>query len=153
MDHNCVFPEYRDRCSRLASFNKWTLAYIISPNALADAGFFSTGLSDQVRCFQCGGGLKNWLSHDVPWEQHAFWFQNCAYVRYIKGSSYVANILNKFDRPEHNPDLVCKICFNNRINIRYVPCQHADACSTCSQALRICPFCRTPIEKCIKITL
>ncbi len=32
------------------------------------------GLSDQVKCFYCDGGLRNWQPHDEPWTEHARWF-------------------------------------------------------------------------------
>jgi hypothetical protein len=29
------------------------------------------GMSDQVKCFYCDGGLKNWQPEDDPWVEHA----------------------------------------------------------------------------------
>jgi hypothetical protein len=29
------------------------------------------GLSDQVKCFYCDGGLRNWQPEDDPWVEHA----------------------------------------------------------------------------------
>ena len=32
------------------------------------------GLSDQVKCFYCDGGLREWRDGDDPWQEHAGWF-------------------------------------------------------------------------------
>jgi hypothetical protein len=47
------------------------------------------GLGDCVKCFSCGGGLRNWEFYDVPWEQHAKWFNHCAFLREQKGLEFI----------------------------------------------------------------
>jgi len=32
------------------------------------------GHGDNVKCFFCDGGLRNWEPGDDPWEEHAKWF-------------------------------------------------------------------------------
>lgn len=47
------------------------------------------GFQDCVRCFYCGGGLKNWEYGDSPWVEHARWYPNCAYLKQVKGEDFV----------------------------------------------------------------
>jgi Inhibitor of Apoptosis domain. len=28
-------------------------------------------------------GFKGWLDNDDPWQEHAKWFPNCVYIRYV----------------------------------------------------------------------
>lgn len=34
-----------------------------------------------MKCFQCGGMLRNWDPQDKPWEEHARWFPRCLFIR------------------------------------------------------------------------
>ena len=54
----------------------------------ADSYIF-LGSEDRTLCFHCGGGLKNWLRTDDPWEEHAAWFPLCVYVTYIMDTAKV----------------------------------------------------------------
>ncbi|KAH1021446.1 hypothetical protein HUJ04_010959 [Dendroctonus ponderosae] len=47
------------------------------------------GLGDQVRCFHCDGGLRNWDPDDDPWTEHARWFPRCSFVNLVKGQEFV----------------------------------------------------------------
>lgn len=47
----------------------------------------------------------------------------------------------------------CKICFENKLDIIFLPCRHIVACSTCRTQLSDCPACRCPIENVLKIFL
>ena len=62
------------------------------PEELAQAGFFYCGLSDHVRCFQCGGGLRNWEIDDKPWEEHARWYPDCHFVIRSKGREFIDTV-------------------------------------------------------------
>ncbi|XP_060552836.1 baculoviral IAP repeat-containing protein 3-like [Ruditapes philippinarum] len=46
-------------------------------------------MQDPVRCFFCGGGMKNWAYGDSPWIEHARWFPACAYLKQCKGEDFV----------------------------------------------------------------
>ena len=48
-----------------------------------------TGFSDNVKCFYCNGGLRNWEKGDDPWHEHARWFPTCRFVLNVKGQDYV----------------------------------------------------------------
>lgn len=95
------FPEFAIETVRLRSFADWPKMMKQRPEQMADAGFFYTQLSDRVICFSCGGGLCEWDENDCPWEQHAFWFDHCNYVRLLKGPEYIAEIERKFSMEEN----------------------------------------------------
>jgi len=40
----------------------------------------------------------------------------------------------------------CIICMENRVNIRFIPCNHMSVCENCSRKLVRCPECRCNIE-------
>ena len=52
-----------------------------TPEELSIAGFFYLGLSDHVRCYHCGGGLRNWEIDDDPWELHAKFYPQCLFIK------------------------------------------------------------------------
>ncbi|XP_070202760.1 baculoviral IAP repeat-containing protein 7-B-like [Littorina saxatilis] len=75
---------------RVASFEgKWNKNYIQTSYMIADAGLYYAGYGDCVRCFFCGGGLKNWEAPDDPWIEHARHFPKCTYIRARKGHRFV----------------------------------------------------------------
>nr|XP_045612278.1 death-associated inhibitor of apoptosis 1-like [Procambarus clarkii]XP_045612279.1 death-associated inhibitor of apoptosis 1-like [Procambarus clarkii]XP_045612280.1 death-associated inhibitor of apoptosis 1-like [Procambarus clarkii]XP_045612281.1 death-associated inhibitor of apoptosis 1-like [Procambarus clarkii]XP_045612282.1 death-associated inhibitor of apoptosis 1-like [Procambarus clarkii]XP_045612283.1 death-associated inhibitor of apoptosis 1-like [Procambarus clarkii]XP_04561228 len=78
--------------SRLASFIKWPERVKQKPKELAEAGFFYCGLSDHVRCFHCGNGLRNWESDDAPWNEHARWYPECNFVLLTKGQEFIDKV-------------------------------------------------------------
>ncbi|XP_072252181.1 E3 ubiquitin-protein ligase XIAP [Leuresthes tenuis] len=75
---------------RLGSFAG--VQHLIDPERLARAGFYSTGQGDKVMCFCCGGGLKDWLPEEEPWEQHAKHYPGCSFLLAEKGPEFVNNI-------------------------------------------------------------
>ena len=56
---------------------------------MAAAGLFYIGLSDQVKCFYCDGGLKDWQQEDDPWVEHAGWFHQCEFIKLVKGEGFI----------------------------------------------------------------
>lgn len=56
------------------------------------------GMSDCVKCFQCDGGLRNWLPGDIPWVEHARWFPQCSHVRLCKGQEFIDTIEEMYPR-------------------------------------------------------
>lgn len=94
------FPEYAIETARLRSFAEWPRHMKQKPPQLAEAGFFYTGVGDRVKCFSCGGGLKDWDEDDEPWEQHSLWMGRCRFLKLIKGESYIEAVVNKFKKTE-----------------------------------------------------
>lgn len=95
-------PEFALESARLRSFDDWPKTMKQKPQQLSDAGFFYTMKGDRVKCFSCGGGLRDWDENDVPWEQHARWFGHCEYLLLVKGQEYVDEILS--GKSEGNED-------------------------------------------------
>ena len=91
------FPEFATYGARFRSFsNKWPEDANQTPEQLSEAGFFYTWKNDRVICFCCGGGLRDWLVDDDPWEQHALWYDKCDYVRLQMGPTFIADVKKKF---------------------------------------------------------
>jgi len=90
-----LHPQYATLEARLRTFREWPPALRQKPRDLAEAGFYYIGLSDQVKCFYCDGGLRNWQSEDEPWKEHARWFQKCVFVRLVKGDGYIVECLKE----------------------------------------------------------
>ncbi|XP_053389606.1 baculoviral IAP repeat-containing protein 7-like [Mercenaria mercenaria] len=82
-------PDFAIRRARLSSFSQWTKGHVMKPEDLAEAGFYFSGVRDFVRCFFCGGGLKNWEYGDSPWIEHARRFSTCAYIKQCKGEHFI----------------------------------------------------------------
>lgn len=95
------FPEFMGELDRLDSFDGWPESNEQSPKQLSEAGFFYTQKNDRVICFSCGGGLCEWAKEDVPWEQHAWWYSACDYLRSIKGLDYINMVFQKFATSEN----------------------------------------------------
>ncbi len=79
--------------ARTRTFRDWPPALKQQPKDLAAAGFFYIGYSDQVKCFYCDGGLRNWQPEDDPWTEHSRWFAQCGFVRLVKGDEFIAKCL------------------------------------------------------------
>lgn len=88
-------PNYSTYVSRLNSYKDWPMSLRQKPKDLAEAGFFYTGQGDKTKCFYCDGGLKDWEDDDIPWEQHARWFDRCAFVQLAKGRDYIQKVMTE----------------------------------------------------------
>lgn len=63
-------PQYSNLAKRLESLTNWPMKDIVSPESLAENGFFYTGMRDLVRCCFCGLGLHSWEPGDDPFVEH-----------------------------------------------------------------------------------
>ncbi|XP_071160483.1 baculoviral IAP repeat-containing protein 7-like [Mytilus edulis] len=93
------YSKYSIRSKRLDSFNHWPSYLTQTPEDMATAGFFFTGIEDHCRCFFCGGGLRNWEPGDQPWVEHARWYQNCVFVRESKGEKFIDEVQSNEYQP------------------------------------------------------
>ncbi|NXT84270.1 XIAP ligase, partial [Zapornia atra] len=78
-----LYPKTPAMCSeetRLNSFHNWPLSDQLTPKELANAGFYYTGIDDEVACFCCGGKLKKWEPSDRAWSEHRRHFPKCLFV-------------------------------------------------------------------------
>ncbi|CAB1329258.1 unnamed protein product [Coregonus sp. 'balchen'] len=87
-----VYPEMELEESRLTTFHNWPTGASVQAGVLVRAGFFYTGYGDNVKCFYCDGGLRNWEPGDDPWQEHAKWFPRCDFLIQRRGRDYVSNI-------------------------------------------------------------
>uniref|UniRef100_A0AAV2LX74 RING-type E3 ubiquitin transferase n=1 Tax=Knipowitschia caucasica TaxID=637954 RepID=A0AAV2LX74_KNICA len=87
-----VYPEMEAEDTRLTTFHNWPTEASVQPDILARAGFFFTGHGDNVKCFFCDGGLRNWEPGDDPWQEHAKWFPRCEFLIQSRGQGYISNI-------------------------------------------------------------
>ncbi|CAG2179484.1 unnamed protein product, partial [Oppiella nova] len=84
-------PNYNSVDMRRRSYQNmcWDDSIPVSTDTLAEAGFYSIGMSDYVKCFYCDGGLCNWEPGDDPWIEHAKWFPDCHFVLLNKSPEFV----------------------------------------------------------------
>ncbi|XP_063535037.1 baculoviral IAP repeat-containing protein 3-like isoform X1 [Cydia strobilella] len=168
-----VHPRYNTEAARLRTFKDWPKSMKQKPEELAEAGFYYTGQSDKTKCFYCDGGLKDWEEDDVPWEQHARWFDRCAYVQLVKGRDYVQKVISEAcvvpetipapkpepvaptkaedEKSEVEDSKLCKICYENERNVCFVPCGHVVACAKCALATDKCPMCRRTFTSAVRL--
>ena len=75
--NNPKFKQYSTLEKRVESYKHWPHYSIRYTQRLAEAGLIYTGVGDYVRCYYCGGGLRNWEEGDDPVEEHKRWYENC----------------------------------------------------------------------------
>jgi E3 ubiquitin-protein ligase XIAP len=159
-------PDFRLITNRLASFKEWPKSMKQKPKALSDAGFFYCGKGDSVKCFSCGGGLRDWEEDDDPWEQHALHYENCHYLNEVKSARFISATKRKLENisneASHEDDVsptissetetgddndlkMCQICFEEERCAIFFPCMHVIACVKCSYSCDKCPICRSNI--------
>ncbi|AYN45059.1 iap-3 [Alphabaculovirus alterspexiguae] len=169
--NNLAHPYFESYSARLKTFdNVWPQALSQKPHDLAEAGFFYTGVGDMVVCFQNNCMLHKWNSEDLPWIEHARWFGTCPFVQRTKGPDFVQRVISEAcvikqnipavvaemaaadeekkddnlisDEEKKDDNLICKICFENRNDICFMPCGHVVACHKCALNVDVCPLCR-----------
>ncbi|XP_053661169.1 death-associated inhibitor of apoptosis 2-like [Anopheles marshallii] len=86
-------PEYASLDTRIRSFRNWNYGHIQDPKRLSEAGFYYAGVEDEVRCFHCDGGLRDWLVTDDPWHEHARCFAGCNFLQLVLGQAYISEVL------------------------------------------------------------
>ncbi|WAR08448.1 BIRC7-like protein [Mya arenaria] len=101
------FQQYALPSKRHESFTEatvpWPETSPVKVEDLVAAGLVYTGVGDSVRCYHCGGGLRNWESGDDPMEQHAKWYPTCQHVLITKGKNYIHSV-----EAGENPDRMPK---------------------------------------------
>lgn len=66
--------------NRLSTYSEWPLDFI-TPEQLAQAGFYYLNIADQVKCAFCGGIIGQWERNDQPLQEHRKFFPDCPIVR------------------------------------------------------------------------
>lgn len=145
-----IHQQYITYTSRLQSFSKWS-SCVLSPEHLADAGFFYENTQNTTVCFWCDGRLNNWCSDDDAWNEHARWFPTCDYLIKTKGKRFVQMVLSEAcviktveNSGSTNEVMICKICFVRNCDVCFTPCGHVFVCGECALSLKStkCPMCR-----------
>lgn len=164
-----IYPDMSHFSRRLATFAHCTTIDRYSHEALARAGFFWTGKSDQTLCFCCGGGIANWNDNVnyAPCITHHIWFPRCPFIRAyalhdFSIADFTASLVQEDDVSATEAsatvaamprDLLCSICLDARLGVLFRPCNHLASCLTCSDRLVTCPICRTYIDEKINVYL
>uniref|UniRef100_A0A182MF22 RING-type domain-containing protein n=1 Tax=Anopheles culicifacies TaxID=139723 RepID=A0A182MF22_9DIPT len=86
-------PEYASLDARVRSFQNWSYGHVQDPKRLSEAGYYYTGIEDEVRCFHCDGGFRDWLVTDDPWHEHARCFAGCKFLQLVLGQTYISEVL------------------------------------------------------------
>ena len=146
MKKDAKHPLFCDVKKRLETFEFWPIEYFLPKKIVAAAGFFHIDKStDKVTCWYCDLNLMNFEPMENILVLHTINNPICKYNNYIAGDKYVKEILSA-KSPDDN-FLMCKICYEEIIEIMLFPCRHAVTCSECTKRVRSCPLCRQPILK------
>ncbi|XP_045195520.2 baculoviral IAP repeat-containing protein 2-like isoform X1 [Mercenaria mercenaria] len=97
------FPQYAVYSKRMESFELWPEYLPVQKKDMVEAGLVYTGVGDSVRCYFCGGGLRNWESGDVPMEEHGKWYPKCPHILLVKGQAYIERLI-RGEKPETDGD-------------------------------------------------
>ena len=136
---------YRSLEDRLDSFRDWNVPFL-EARVLAACGFYYTGYSDRVRCFECSVELCYWQEGDDPLKEHRLWAARCEFARRL----YQLTANNENSDTTSN-DLKCKICFANNMNIVALPCRHFAVCQYCVENIENCVICRSKIAEKMRV--
>ena len=83
------YKEYSTVESRIKSFKGVKAKFPQPRKVFAEAGLFYMGAKDHVQCFYCGGTLRDWKKGLDPFYEHAGWYENCLFIKAIKGDEFV----------------------------------------------------------------
>ena len=86
------FPNYVKVQKRLDSFKAWPSYLPVTPEVLVESGLVFTGVGDSVRCFYCGGGLKNFEDGDNPDIDHIKWYPKCPFMNLKFDRKYILKV-------------------------------------------------------------
>lgn len=86
--------DYKNEATRLASFENWPIPDIVTPEALAKAGFYSLRNGDNTKCAFCKGVVRAWEPTDIPDFEHKRHFPSCPFV---------VNVINPRIENNENP--------------------------------------------------
>ncbi|WAR09250.1 BIR7B-like protein [Mya arenaria] len=126
----------------------------------------SRRVQDSVRCYHCGGGLRNWEPGDDPMVEHAKWYPACHHVLITKEKMFFRKVEDG-DNPEDDTPpmretmeeenqklkrlIICQICLHNEHDTVFRPCGHLVVCKDCASVLSTCNSCGKSIEDKIQI--
>lgn len=173
-DEDLAYPEYKLTSDRIRTFKQWPVGLKQRPEDLCEAGFVYSGKSDFVVCFSCGLQVGKWDADDNPWVEHKNLLEkDCNYLQLNKdklefnqkkyeqeiaqsalASTSKAEASESSSRTHDNclqgkeidDESSCKICFENKASIVFLPCKHVAVCGQCIYGIKgKCPICRAEI--------
>ena len=74
--------DYCFEAARLQSTQNWPVPYI-EPEKLTAAGFYYTGQDDNLKCFECGIKICQWVEGDDVMFEHQRWSPRCGFIHGI----------------------------------------------------------------------
>ena len=123
------------RLNRVKSFSYWEKSTSVDFNALVDAGFFYTMHENVIQCMVCRCAISVVeSSKDIIKIHHQLLGYNC-----------------KITSDVVKQNLHCRVCFENNLEIAFVPCGHFCVCNVCAARLVRCPICNQTYEKALRI--
>ncbi|KAL5018674.1 hypothetical protein ScPMuIL_004396 [Solemya velum] len=111
-------PRYAVPAVRISSFDNWPVYVEQTPQSLAVTGLFYLGFGDNVKCFFCGGGLRNWEPQDIPWVEHARWYPQCAFLIQCQGLEFVRKVQHQSSGPNVSETVCCSNILKRTSNIK-----------------------------------
>lgn len=145
--------------SRLDSFTNWPSTRIVTPQALAEAGFIYQNHRDIVHCVFCLGGIRNWEEGDTAMGEHRRHNPHCPYIMAFDIEQGTTHNASSQDRTEDNTHaraediLSCKVCLDSDIQCLFLPCRHVVCCERCSGLISKCVLCKSDIHAVLKVLL
>ncbi|XP_059160174.1 E3 ubiquitin-protein ligase XIAP-like isoform X2 [Physella acuta] len=107
-------PEYALKSKRVTSYEGLPQDLTGTVEKWIDSGFYYLGYGQCVRCFHCGGRLKNCGDEQQPDVEHAKWFLNCDFIRQRMGHGFVDCVQElKKDHDQSSRQLV-----SDELNVR-----------------------------------
>ncbi|XP_055709293.1 death-associated inhibitor of apoptosis 1-like [Phlebotomus papatasi] len=101
---SCAYVQYETNEDRLATYDNWSSSFKKTPDELSEAGFFYSGIKDEVTCFSCGGSIAKWQEDYDIWEIHASQFSNCDYVQFVQSEEFIRNAKRKYAKWNNIPE-------------------------------------------------
>jgi len=117
-------PKHKEFTSfetRLKTFDKCQKKMKQDTHSLCEAGFFyiGDGQNDQMLCFCCSQGLKDWEDNDEPWTEHARWSPTCSYVLLCKGKTFVEEACGALKIENFNHEVLPKLIADYKMDSCY----------------------------------
>ncbi|XP_034241567.1 uncharacterized protein LOC117645464 [Thrips palmi] len=170
------FPDMQSAEKRMETFKRWPKDIKITPEALAENGFFYTGVKDAVMCFHCGTGLGRWKESDDVAFEHATYSPYCGFLVRLLGKEYVQKVQTQLQTIDNVPlhfkniikphvaqsnttqghckahdKIICKICYERGVDVVVLPCAHLFTCTLCLPSMTHCGVCRAPIRYTLRV--
>lgn len=87
------YSKYETYEARVKTFAYWPIGLNQTKTDMAEAGFFYSGVGDEVRCFHCGLEHNQWLTDEIPKNTHAkLSGSRCYYAQLMWGQRFINSV-------------------------------------------------------------